>query len=155
MSPSRHFELSVESFLYLCSKVPSASKASLMHNEASFMYNNKLCLKARTGDTTKIYIRILHLQALSEFCNILGACVGLGISSSCQMKQNKFKYCTINGMLSSVELLNTIRVENIQSSLRRTGSNRIDFICSAKSRQYFVQSASTSYAFPQQKIILL
>ncbi len=93
---------SAESLLYPCSKVPSATKVTVIRNEASIMYYNNLQLEARPFCITKVYIRILHSQALLELRNILGACVGLGISSSRPTKQNKFKYCSINGVLNSV-----------------------------------------------------
>jgi hypothetical protein len=63
----------------------------------------------------------------------------MGSAWDCQRdalpKSAKFKYCTINGKLNSIELGNLIPVENVGYPLMTTRSNGIDFIFSEESRQ--------------------
>jgi hypothetical protein len=118
------------------------------------MYYNNFQLEARPSCITKIYIRVLHLQALSELQKSLGAFIGLGISSSRPTKQNKSKYCTINGTLNSVELPNELPAENIPSLLKRTVNNSIDFIYSSKSRQLSCTIRFTQLRVSSAEVVL-
>jgi hypothetical protein len=72
---------------------------------------------------------------MSELRKVLGTAVALGMSSARPTKKAKYKYCTINSVLNSVELHRELPLEVISSPLRRTGCNGVDFVYWTESRQ--------------------
>jgi hypothetical protein len=124
-----------ESFMYLSSKLPNAITATVSRKESSIVYYNSLQMEARTIAVSKTYLRILDKRALLDLRRLLGTGVGLGLSTGRPTKKCKFKYCTINGKLNSIELGDSIPAENVAYPLMATRSNGIDFIFSEESRQ--------------------
>jgi hypothetical protein len=124
-----------ESFMYLSSKLPNAITATVSRKESSIVYYNSLQMEARTIVVSKTYLRILDKRALLDLRRLLGTGVGLGLSTGRPTKKCKFKYCTINGKLNSIELGDSIPAENVAYPLMATRSNGIDFIFSEESRQ--------------------
>jgi hypothetical protein len=59
---------------------------------------------------------------MSELRHLLGDGISIGISSAHPTKKCKFKYCTMNGKLNSIELGESIPVENIAFPLENFGS---------------------------------
>jgi hypothetical protein len=132
---SFRFFFPMETFLYLCSKVRSGIKATVMRRESSILYYNTLHLEARSDTITKSYLRILNKPSLSELRYVLGDGIGIGISSTRPTKKCKFKYCTVNGKLNSIELGESTPAENVADPLMNFGNNGIDFVFSEESRQ--------------------
>jgi len=134
-SKTFHIFFSMESFIFLSSKLPSAIHVCAPSKESSIIYHNNLKMEARSGVIMKHYIRVLHTPSMSELQKVLGTAVGLGMSSARPTKKAKYKYCTINSILNSVELHRELPLEVISSPLRRTGCNGVDFVYWTESRQ--------------------
>jgi len=128
-----HF--SMESFVFLSCKLPSAIHVGTMRKESSIIYFNNLSMEARSGTITKYFLRVLHVQSMSELRKLLGGCVGLGLTTTRPTKKIKHKYCTINGILNSVEVSEELPREVVDSPFERTGCDGIDFVYKAESRQ--------------------
>jgi hypothetical protein len=127
--------MSMESFLYLSSKLPSAVQVYTMCKEASVIYYNNLSMEARTCSITKYYVRVLHMQSMLELRKVLGSTIGLGICSARPTKKTRYRYCTINGTMNSVEMHQEVSGEIVDKPLKRTGCNGIDFVYKLESRQ--------------------
>lgn len=134
-SKSFRIFFSMEAFMYLSAKLPNAITVTVTRKESSILYYNCLQMEARSLDVSKTYLRVLNKQSLSELRRVLGDGVGLGLSTERPTKKCKFKYCTINGKLNSIELGERIPAENIAYPLMKTGANGIDFIYTEESRQ--------------------
>jgi len=127
--------LSMESLIYLSSKLPSAVHVCALMKESSVIYYSSLKMEARAGIVTKHYVRVLHKLAMLELCRILGSIIGLGISSSRPTKKVRYKYCTINSVLNSVELQEELPNEVISHPMKRTGCDGIDLVYRTECRQ--------------------
>lgn len=153
-SKSFRIFFSMESFLYLCHKIPNAIKASIIRNERSILYYNNLQMESRGGTVTKNYLRILNKQSMSDLRHLLGDGVGLGITTTRPTKKCRFKYCTVNGKLNSVEVEQAIPYENVLSPLKNSGKNGIDFVFTEESRMLTCIIRFTSITVSQPEIVI-
>lgn len=103
---SRSFRLpfSMESFLYLQFKLPTAVSDYLERREKTVIYYNTLEVEARTTVVHKNFLKIITPQSLRQLRSILGEGIGLGLAKERPTKKRPWGFCTINSILTSVEV---------------------------------------------------
>jgi hypothetical protein len=57
---------------YLCSKVPSGVKATVMRRESSILYYNNLQMESRSVPITNSYLHVLDKRSMSELRHLIG-----------------------------------------------------------------------------------
>jgi len=94
----------MESFLYLQFKLPTAVSDYLERREKTVIYYNTLEVEARTTVVHKNFLKIITPQSLRQLRSILGEGIGLGLAKERPTKKRPWGFCTINSILTSVEV---------------------------------------------------
>jgi hypothetical protein len=95
---------SIESFLFLRFKLSDAFHDYFERKEKTIIYYNTLEMEARTNTVKKNYININTAESLQLLREILGDGIGLGLAKERPTKRNPWGVCSINNILTSLEV---------------------------------------------------
>lgn len=76
----------------------------LEQKEKAIAYYNNLEMEAKTTLVHKHYLKVTSSDSLVLFREILGDGIGIGLAKDRPTKRNPLGYCTINSILTSVEV---------------------------------------------------
>lgn len=126
---------SMESFWYLAAKVKYRSVSlSIERKQNVTKYYNTLTMENYCKTNTLTYIRILSVPALQALRKVLGRGLGLGLAKKRPTKANPVGYCTIGGILTSLECGPHAPHDIISKPDGHCGADGIDFIYSEQNR---------------------
>lgn len=135
---SKSFRLplfSMESFMYLAYKLQGHSaETSILRKQSVIKYLKTLKMEYYCKTNTLSYIRIMSVSGLNVLRRVLGAGVGLGLTKSRPSKKNPVGYCTMGGILTSIECGVMVPQAVMQNPEIRSTANGIDFIFSEQNR---------------------
>jgi hypothetical protein len=139
---------SMEAFWYLAYRLMGKSiGTSIVRKQSTTKYYNTLSMELCCKENTMNYLRILSMPALNALRQVLGLGIGLGLAKRRPTKSAPIVYCSIGGILTSVECGPEIPYELLISPNHPCAMDGIDFI-------FYEQTRTLSCSIRFTKIVV-